>query len=240
MACHEARRFFSWEVEGSDELKEGLVQRLRRATIWSQHLRRYRSVFVKPVTPDQEAKTVVASGAAVLTFTHQRWRAVSRHSNVPSVLTTSQSSGGRFSVRASGTQDPRRLIPSCALHCLFCGSVSAGGSVTASSKWLPMFIEVLGAALASVSAAAFMLLCAATAVAVAGAFGTQVVCDGGFMRLSVSVTLIVSAGVFALVDLYFHFAGLQPAFEEAQQQAAAAGGGSLCLRGAGHTTGGRG
>ena len=34
---------------------------------------------------------------------------------------------------------------------------------------------------------------------------------------------IVSAGVFTLVDFYFHFAGLQPAFEEAQQQAAAAG-----------------
>ena len=34
----------------------------------------------------------------------------------------------------------------------------------------------------------------------------------------------VSAGVFTLVDFYFHFAGLQPAFEEAQQQAAAAGG----------------
>ena len=30
--------------------------------------------------------------------------------------------GPRFSVRASGAQDPRRLIPSCALHCLFCGS----------------------------------------------------------------------------------------------------------------------
>ena len=106
-----------------------------------------------------------------------------------------------------------------------------GGSVTASSKLLPMLIEVLGAALASVSAAAFMLLCAATAVAVAGAFGTEVVCafpfelaDGGFTRMSVSVTLIVSAGVFTLVDFYFHFAGLQPAFEEAQQQAAAAGG----------------
>ena len=82
MACHEARRLFRWEVEGSDELKEGLVQRQRRATFWSQHLRRYRSVFVKPVTPAQEAKTVVASGAAVLTFTHQRWRAVCRHSNV--------------------------------------------------------------------------------------------------------------------------------------------------------------
>ena len=40
-----------------------------------------------------KAKTVVASGAAVLTFTHQRWRAVSRHSNVPSVSITSQSSG---------------------------------------------------------------------------------------------------------------------------------------------------
>ena len=109
-----------------------------------------------------------------------------------------------------------------------------------------MFIEILGAALVSMSAAAFILLCAATAVAVAGAFGTQVVCalpfelaDGGFMRLSVSVTLIVSAGVFTLVDFYFRFAGRQPAFEEAQQQAAAAGG-SLCLRGAGYTTGGRG
>ena len=84
-------------MEVSDELKEGLVQRQRRAPFWSQHLRRYRSVFVKPVTPAQEAKTVVASGAAVLTFTHQRWRAVCRHSNVPSVLTTSQSSGGRVS-----------------------------------------------------------------------------------------------------------------------------------------------
>ena len=38
------------------------------------------------------------------------------------------------------------------------------------------------------------------------------------------VTLIVSAGVLTLVDFYFHFAGLQPAFEEPQQQAAAAGG----------------
>ena len=38
------------------------------------------------------------------------------------------------------------------------------------------------------------------------------------------MTLIVSVGVFTLVDFYFHFAGLQPAFEEAQQQAAAAGG----------------
>ena len=38
------------------------------------------------------------------------------------------------------------------------------------------------------------------------------------------MTLIVSAGVLTLVDFYFHFAGLQPAFEEAQQQAAAAGG----------------
>ena len=81
------------------------------------------------------------------------------------------------------------------------------------------------------SAAAFMLLCAAIAVAVAGAFGTVVVCalpfelaDGGFTRMSVFVTLIVSAGVFTLVDFYFHFAGLQPAFEEPQQQAAAAGG----------------
>ena len=42
--------------------------------------------------------------------------------------------------------------------------------------------------------------------------------------MSVSVTLIVSAGVFTLVEFYFHFAGLQPAFEEPQQQAAAAGG----------------
>ena len=38
------------------------------------------------------------------------------------------------------------------------------------------------------------------------------------------MTLMVSAGVFTLVDFYFHLAGLQPAFEEAQQQAAAAGG----------------
>ena len=123
---------------------------------------------------------------------------------------------------------------------------TAGGSVTASSELLFMFFEVLGSALASVSAAAVLLLCAAIAVAVAGAFGTVVVCalpfdlaDGGFTRMSVFVTLIVSAGVFTLVDFYFHFAGLQPAFEEPQQQAAAAGG-SLCLRGAGYTTGGRG
>ena len=38
------------------------------------------------------------------------------------------------------------------------------------------------------------------------------------------LSLIVSAGVFTLVDFFFHFDGLQPAFEEAQQQAAAAGG----------------
>ena len=38
------------------------------------------------------------------------------------------------------------------------------------------------------------------------------------------MTLMMSAGVFTLVDFYFHVAGLQPAFEEAQQQAAAAGG----------------
>ena len=148
---------------------------------------------------------------------------------MPSVLTTSQSRGA-----ASASVHPahKSLVDSSRrVRC---------GSVTASSKLLPMFIEVLGAA------AAFMLLCAATAVAVAGAFGTEVVCafpfelaDGGFTRMSVSVTLIVSAGVFTLVDFYFHFAGLQPAFEEAQQQAAAAGG-SLCLRGAGYTTGGRG
>ena len=100
-----------------------------------------------------------------------------------------------------------------------------GGSVTASFKMLSMVFEGSGAA----SAAAFMLLCAATAAA--GAFGTVVVCalpyeltDGGFTRMSVFVTLTVSAGVFTSVGFYFHFAGLQPAFEEAQQQAAAAGG----------------
>ena len=63
--------------------------------------------------------------------------------------------------------------------------------------------------------------------------------DCGFTRMSVFVTLFVSAGVFTLVDFYFHLAGLQPAFEKAQQQAGAAGG-SLCLRGVGYTTGGRG
>ena len=31
MACHDVRRLFRWEVEGSDKLKEGLVQ-WRRAT----------------------------------------------------------------------------------------------------------------------------------------------------------------------------------------------------------------
>ena len=42
--------------------------------------------------------------------------------------------------------------------------------------------------------------------------------------MSVFVTLFVSAGVFTLVDFYFQFAGLQPAFEEPQQQAVAEGG----------------
>ena len=229
MVCHEARRLFCWEVEGSDELKENLVQWLCRTTIWSQHLWRYRPVFVKSVTPAQEAKTVVANGAAVLTFTHQRWRAVSRHSNVPSVWTTSQSSGAAL-------QRPyiRRTRPS-STHSVVCATLSV---------LRQPHLLVPGAALASVSAAAFMLLCAATA----GAFGTVVVvhspfelADGGFTRMSVFATLIVSAGVFTLllVDFYFHFAGLQPAFEELQQQAAAAGV-SLCLRGVGYTTGGRG
>ena len=123
MVCHEARRLFRWEVEGFDELKEGLVQRLRRATIWSQHLWRYRPVFVKPVTPAQEAKTV-ASGAAVLIFTHQRWRAVSRHSNVPSVLTTSQSSGGRAS--ASVHSAHKILVDSSRrVRCIVCFAAAA-------------------------------------------------------------------------------------------------------------------
>ena len=69
---------------------------------------------------------------------------------------------------------------------------------------------VPGVALARVSAAAFLLLCAATA----GAFGIVVVvhfpfelADGGFTRMSVFVTLIVSAGVFTLVDFYFILLG---------------------------------
>ena len=90
-----------------------------------------------------------------------------------------------------------------------------------------------------------MLLCAATAIAVAGAFGTVVVCalpfelaDGGFTRMCVFVTLIVSAGVFTLV-FDFYFVGLQLAFEEPQQQAAAAGG-HYASEAQGYTTGGRG
>ena len=108
-----------------------------------------------------------------------------------------------------------------------------GGSVTASFKLLSMFFVGSGAALVresvAVTAAAFMLLCAATAAA--GAFGTVVVgalpydlADGGFTKMSVFVALTVFAGVFTLVCFYFHFAGLQPAIEEALQQAAAAGG----------------
>ena len=69
-----------------------------------------------------------------------------------------------------------------------------GGSVTASFKLLFMFFEGSGAALVSVAvavtAAAFMLLCAATAAA--GAFGTVVarefpcgLTDGGFTQISV-------------------------------------------------------
>ena len=124
MVCHEARRLLRWEVEVSDELKKGLVQWLRRATIWSQYLWRYRSVFVKPVTPAQEAKTVVASGAAVLTFTHQRWRAVSRHSNVPSALPTSQSSGGRAS--ASVHPAHKTLVDSSRrVRCIVCSAAAA-------------------------------------------------------------------------------------------------------------------
>ena len=117
MICHEARRLLRWEVEGFDALKEG--QRLRRATIWSQHLWRYRPVFVKPVTPAHEAKTVVASGAAVLIFT-----AVSRHSNVSSVVTTSQSSGGRAS--ASVHPAHKTLVDSSRrVRCIVCSAAAA-------------------------------------------------------------------------------------------------------------------
>ena len=107
-----------------------------------------------------------------------------------------------------------------------------GGSVTASFMLLSMFFEGSGAAMVresvAVTAAAFMLLCAATAAA--GTFGTVVVCalpneltDGGFTKMSVFVALTVFAGVFTSVGFYFHFAGWQPAFEVSQQQAAAAG-----------------
>ena len=97
---------------------------MRRATIWSQHLWRYRPVFVKPVTPAQEAKTVVASGAAVLIFTHQRWRAVSRYSNVSSVMTTSQSSGGRAS--ASVHSAHKTLVGSSRrVRCIVCSAAAA-------------------------------------------------------------------------------------------------------------------
>ena len=178
-----------WEVEGSDVLKENLVQRQRRATIWCQHLWRYRPVFVKPVTPALEAKTVVANWAAVLTFTHQRWRAVSRHSNVPSVLTTSQSSGAAY--QRPCTAHMTLVDSSRCVRCFVCSAAAASAG-----SWI---------CVASVSAAAFLLLCAATA----GAFGTVVVvhfpfelADGGFTRMSVFVTLIVSAGVFTLVDFY--------------------------------------
>ena len=64
-----------------------------------------------------KAKTVVASGAAVLTFIHQRWRAVSRHSNVSSVSITSQSSGGRVS--ASVHPAHKTLVDlSCRVRCI--------------------------------------------------------------------------------------------------------------------------
>ena len=109
------------------------------------------------------SQTVVASGAAVLTFTHQRWRAVSRHSNVPSVSTTSQSSGGRAS--ASVHPVHKTLVDSSRrVRCIVCSAAAAsagacfvslslggvyrgcsrvddcshiGGSVTASSKLFP-------------------------------------------------------------------------------------------------------
>ena len=175
-----------------------------------------------------KAKTVVASGAASLDMYSPTLASSFSSFQCAEFVDYEPVFGGpRFSVRASGTQDPRRLILSCALHCLFCGSRNCLVVPSLPSKLLSLFFEVPGSALASVSAAAFMLLCAATA----GAFGTAVVCalpfdlaDGGFMRMSVFVTLIVSADVFTLVDFYFHFAGLQPAFEEPQQQAAAAGG----------------
>ena len=114
MVCHDARRLLRWEVEGFDEL-----QRLRCATIWCQHLWTYRPVFVKPVTPAQEAKTVVASGAAVLIFT-----AVSLHSNVSSVVTTSQSSGGRAS--ASVHPAHKTLVDSSRrVRCIVCSAAAA-------------------------------------------------------------------------------------------------------------------
>ena len=75
------------------------------------------------------------------------------------------------------------------------------------------------------------LLCAATAVAVAGAFGTVVVgalsydlADGDFTKISVFVMKVASTGGFTLVGFYMCFDWLQPAIEEALQHAAAAGG----------------
>ena len=82
------------------------------------------AVFVKPVTPAQEAKTVVANGAAVLTFTHQRWPKIGR------------ASASVHSAHKTLVDLSRRV------RCIVC-----------------------------FAAAAFMLLCAATA----GAFGTVVV-----------------------------------------------------------------
>ena len=110
MACHDVRRLFRWEVEGSDDLKEGLVQRLRRATIWSQYLRRYRLVLVKPV-----------------------WGgSLDIYSNVGEqflVIPMCRLCRLRASLREAAFQRPcirhtrpSSTHPSCALHCLFCGS----------------------------------------------------------------------------------------------------------------------
>ena len=134
-----------------------------------------------------------------------------------------------------------------------CGAAAAlmyvatsDGSVFASFKLLFLFFEGAVAALVSVAvvvtAAAFLLLCAATVAA--DAFGTVVVrefayglTDGGCMQMSVTVASSSFAGVLTLLGFFvflvfvcLYFAGRQPASEGSQQQAAAAGrGGSLCL-----------
>ena len=144
MVCHEARRLFCWEVEGSDELKENLVRWLCRTTIWSQHLWRYRPVFVKSVTPAQEAKTVVANGGGSLDIYSPTL------ASSPLVTPMCRVCGlraslrePRFSVRTSGAQDPRRLIPSVCANIVCSAAAASAGSWSCVGKRVRSRIHVV-------------------------------------------------------------------------------------------------
>ena len=164
-------------------VQKGSVQRLRNATIWGQHLWSYRPGFVKPVTPAQKAKTVVASGAAVLPFTHKRWRAVSCHGPVVG--------SPRFSVLALARMilvDSFRRV-----RCIGCSAAAAsdGSWSCAGKRVCRCTYVVVRRYVWDRGRCAFPLELA----------------DGGFARLFVIGMLFVSAGVITLVDFYFILLG---------------------------------